>query len=482
VVASCIKNAALQGRRVEFVVADDSGQELVRERNMAVLGDLTARFGIDIWYAGPREKTQFARHLANLCGVSPALVEFALFGAAGWPPAPGANRNALLLHTAGDALLMLDDDMICKVARLPAGENGLTLTSTGDPTEFWFYPSAEAALDAAEFVEEDFLAAHESLLGHNVGRLASERDPRSGIDLDQVSSHFLKNLEPDGGIVTYTMAGVLGDSGLKESLPFFFVEGPSLERLLSAQHGHRGAMANRQMARGVRRTTISDTEFCMGANIGLDNRALLPPFQTAARNEDGIFSALVKHCIPGSFIGFLPRTVLHAPVRRRVFPVDRFHETVGVLEAADTILHLIWSWPEPPGRSTVARRMASLGAFLGELGALPPPDFEARLRDVCLTICSSEAAFIERALREHGSKQPRTWAADLRRYLDALRERLEADQAVTLRELEDRPPEAARRELQRFLADYGRLLSSWPELVEGAKQLRQRGTRLARRL
>ena len=120
------------------------------------------------------------------------------------------------------------------------------------------------------------------------------------------------------------MAGVLGDSGLKESLPFFFAEGPSLERLLSADGGHRGAMASRQMARAVLRTTVGDTQFCMGANIGLDNRRLLPPFQTAARNEDGIFSGLVRRCLPGSFIGFLPRTVLHAPVDPRQFPVDRF--------------------------------------------------------------------------------------------------------------------------------------------------------------
>ncbi len=481
VVASAAENARRYGRQIEVVVADDS-DEAHQSENLAVLDALGDQFGIDAWHAGPREKAEFARLLAEHAGVPVATANVALSHAPGWPGAPGANRNTLLLHAIGEPFLTLDDDMDLKVARLPEGDDGLALTSTGDPTQSWFYATPDATLAATEFVDEDFLGLHESLLGCNVGRLAAEWTGGRPLDLDQVSSHFLANLMPDGGAVTYTMAGVLGDSGLKESLPFFFADGPSLERLLSAHGGHRGAMASRQMARGVLRTTIGDSEFCMGANIGLDNRELLPPFQTAARNEDGIFSALVRGCIPSSFIGFLPRTVLHDPVVARQFPVERFQETVGVLEAADAILHLVWSWPQPPGRSTTRRRLVSLGAYLIDLGELEPPEFESRLRQIWLTLCSSEAAYIERALRKPGPNEPETWPIDLRRYLDTLIERLETDPPVTLRELEGSSPEAARARLQRFLREFGGLLCAWPDLVDAARELRAKDVRLGRRV
>jgi hypothetical protein len=278
------------------------------------------------------------------------------------------------------------------------------------------------------------------------------------------------------------MAGIHGDSGLQESLPFFFLEGATLQRLLATPGGHRVAMASRQMARGALRTTVSDTSFCMGANIGLDNRGLLPPFQTAARNEDGTFAALVRLMIPGSFIGFLPRAILHSPVTHREFPVERFDETVSVLEGADAILRLIRTWPAPPGRSTVRHRMISLGAFLTDLGKLPPAAFEETLRDVWLGWCSAEASQIERALLRHGAKLPDTWSGDLSRYFRAIVARLEANPPITVRELAGVSPAEGRAILQAYLSGFGLLLQAWPDLVEGARELRARGTRLGRRL
>ncbi len=123
---------------------------------------------------------------------------------------------------------------------------------------------------------------------------------------------------------------------------------------------------------------------------------------------------------------------------------------------------------------------------------MAPAEFEDRLQQVWLTLCSSEAAYIERALRQHRTSQlaatspdrdvADAWSPDLRLYLDTLIERMDSDAPVSLRELEDCAPEAARGLLQRFLRDFGSLLCAWPDLVEGARELRERGIRLGRRL
>lgn len=478
VVTTTAENAARHGRRVQFVVADDSNDE-GRQANLAALAEIKRRFGVGVAYAGPTEKASYARRLAEHCDVPLDVVMSAFRRPAGWPPAPGANRNVLLLHTVGEAFLSLDDDMVCRIGRLPEEAPGLALSGESDPTHWWFYANPETTIAQTQFVDADLLALHESLLGMNVGRLASEQLGTGQLDLDGLTDGFLENMDVDGGAVTFTMAGVLGDSGLRESLPFFYVEGPTLERLFRAEGGHRAAMASRQMARGVLRTTISDTDFCIGMNIGLDNRGLLPPFQTAARNEDGIFAQMVRSTIPGSFIGFLPRTLLHDPVIRRHYEIERFHESVGALEAADALLDVMKSWPHPPVRSTPRRRLMALGAFLVELGTAPAAEFEQELRSAWLGRCSWEAAYIEKALKDHGDRQPASWSADLQTYLEALQARLDSDPSPAPGELAGRPPEEGRAVMQRFLEDFGRLLQAWPDLVEGARELRLGGCRPA---
>ena len=483
VISTTAENAARHGRRVQFVVADDSDDQH-QQANLAVLADLRDRYGVEVWYAGPHEKATYARKLAEHCAVPLEVVNVALTHPAGWPAVPGVNRNTLLLHTVGEPFLSLDDDMVCTIARLPKGDDGLALSSD-DVTQSWFYPDSETTLRRSEIVDEDVLGLHESMLGANVGRLISEwqaSGARGPLDLDTLEGHFLKNLEQDGGRVVLTMAGILGDSGMGDSVPLYFVEGPTLERLFSADGGYQGAMASRQAARGVLRRTVTDDDHCMAGNLGVDNRGLLPPFQTVARNEDGIFGALVRRTIPGSCIGVLPRTILHDPVVTRRFTLVSFDEVVCDLGVSDVMLHLLSAQPEVLGHATTRQRLVAAGQYLTAIGALPPTDFAERLRDIWLGVCSSNATLVEKILRRQMPPQPETWTADLQRYQAALLDRLERDAPITIMERRDATPEQKQAALQRYLGDFGRLLCAWPDLVEGARELCDRGHRPARRL
>ena len=59
--------------------------------------------------------------------------------------------------------LLVDDDTLCRLARVPGAGDGLALSSADDPTEFHFFDSEAAALSAAPFAEaEEFLAANKA--------------------------------------------------------------------------------------------------------------------------------------------------------------------------------------------------------------------------------------------------------------------------------------------------------------------------------
>ncbi len=119
---------------------DDSLSAGAEERTRAALQELADRFKTRIRYAGRKEKSRFAAALAAESAVPREIVDFALFGDASCERSTGANRNCLLLDTAGSLLLSVDDDTLCQIAGAPERETELSFFSGYDPTELWFFP------------------------------------------------------------------------------------------------------------------------------------------------------------------------------------------------------------------------------------------------------------------------------------------------------------------------------------------------------
>lgn len=469
------------GRDAEIVVSDDSVAPATREATRATLTTLATRYGVRIAYAGAEQKAAFARALLAESGANPVDVEFALSNPEqlGWTE--GANRNALLLDTVGEALLCVDDDTICASSTLPdAGAAGaLDLSSTNDPTSFWFFPDHDAAVAAAHFTDDDFLAAHETLLGRDVGRLVAGGQ---ALGLDAMQASFLHRLEQAGGRVAFTMAGSVGDSGMGMRSAYFFVDAASRERLLASDPAYRAALASRQVMRGVTRPTITNQTFCMGLNLGLDNRALLPPFVPVQNNADGAFGHAVRACVSDAFAGYVPRALLHRTVTTRVFDFDDLVARTGTPSTCDLIPLVLSTWQAPPGPASTRARMRSLGDFLCALGALPETELRRTLAALWWRLSAHTLARLGEIERAGGERSAQ-WGDDARRYAEARTRGMLDGCSIGPRDLaEQRGPDDALPCFGRIVARYGALLRVWPDLVDGAKALRQRGVRVAETL
>jgi hypothetical protein len=162
-VASYLGHARRFGRSLEVLVCDDT-------RDPAVLGETRRRLhelSAGVQHFGPDEKRAFANDLARESGVDPTIVEFALFDPMACGTPIGANRNALMLLTAGERLLSADDDTVCRAIRAPDGQDRIGFLE-GDPQEHWFFPDAAAALALGEAEEVDVFSEHERLLGRAI--------------------------------------------------------------------------------------------------------------------------------------------------------------------------------------------------------------------------------------------------------------------------------------------------------------------------
>jgi hypothetical protein len=438
---------------------DDSLSAGAEERTRAALRELADRFKTRIRYAGRKEKSRFAAALAAESAVPREIVDFALFGDASCERSTGANRNCLLLDTAGSLLLSVDDDTLCQIAGAPERETELSFFSGYDPTELWFFPDRARAIQSVSFVDVDALGCHEALLGSDVAGLGGPPE--------------------ESGRVTMTLNGLVGDSGMASPRYYLTLTDESRDRLVASPEAYRSALESREILRCVRQQAITDGPFCMTTFLGLDNRLLLPPFFPVQRNSDGIFGMMLHKCVEESHTAFLPWILLHAPESPRVFTPGDLWADAGAVRMPDLVIDSILSHESHTGNLPAAERFAALGKHLRWLGSLNSPEFEARLRSVQQFRNFAFSTVLESQLRTYGGA-PGFWANDVRRMIELMSKASAAEDHLVPRDLrQGRDAGEARRLGQELIGKFGELLVAWPALAAAATRLRVNGFPLA---
>jgi hypothetical protein len=471
-----LEDARAHGRAVACAVAEGARTEAEAAPARAVVAGIRARHGIAIAFAGPAERARFAAALAARAGVAEAIASFALLGDDRFPITTGASRNALLLHAAGELTLQVDDDTRCRLTGPPDPLPGASVTSIADPAELWPLPD-DGAASPGPAPGRPFLALHEDLLGRAAGDAIASSP--GGLDLAGASGMLFRRLEARGGRVLVTQTGLRGDSGSGSMAHLFALEGRSRSRFLADEAVYRRALATRRVIRVSPRPAIGDGTACLSAGLGLDARAVLPPFCPVQRNQDGLFGAVLRRAYHDALLGFLPWALDHEPPGRRATAPEAALSTLSALGANDLLRLLVVAARVEPDRDDPARSLRALGDVLVRWGSLPPLDLEDLVRAQLLRGRSLELSVLDQSLSRH-RHAPAFWARDVARALEILTAAVAspaaahpADLIAAFGEAEGR---AAFRDLVRR---YGELLRAWPDLWEAARALREEGVRPA---
>lgn len=473
---SWLENGARHGRDTDVVLLDDSDGAEARACNRETLRALAARHRRAAFVADRGRRAEYGRVLARAAGVPEEVARFALLGDPRLGATYGATRNALLLDGVGELCLQVDDDTLATVCRPPDARDELVLAPAPDPNEYWFAPSFEDALATVEVVDEDFLAAHERLLGSTPGQCvagARSGPVRVGVPWD---APYLAQLSGAGARVAVSFGGIVGDCGGPGRGQWrLALRGASLERLVADGAGFAARLHARQLVKCTTRAGLGTGAYCMAGNMGLDLRVLLPPFVPGGVAEDALFGTLRAALFPRLLSGFVPRAIVHRPDPPRPDPAGGVplsmyaNGVMGVLAAP-------FFAANPAGEGADALR--ALGVHLHGLGALPADAFAALVRETMGRATAAAAAQME-ALLAAARGAPTHWRAaveESRRETATLPEREDPSAPADLPGRDD----ARRATFQRLLRGYGRVLAHWPELVQAAAELRGRGVRLAR--
>ncbi|HEX6292634.1 MAG TPA: phosphopantetheine-binding protein, partial [Herpetosiphonaceae bacterium] len=488
---SYIENGKRYGRSPEYVVMDDSPDAATQRdyrRRLALLRD---RYDVPIVYAGPAEKAAFIKHLCRSGSLPPDVVEFAIFGDPRSAHRYGGNTNAILLHTVGDPIISSDDDTIGRVMPAPEPLGGLRMISgssidgaihlhSGDPDEVWSYPSREALLRQATFVETDLLAIHERLLGHEIRRYAASiAEAGEPVDLRDVHPGLLERMQARGGEVLVTLPGITGDSGWGTPSHYLSFTGNSLLRLVRSEQTYRAVCLSRNLLRVARQTTITaKIAHLMGGSFGLDNRQIVPPMIPVAIGQDAVFGRTISTCYDRGYVAHLPWAILHLPGEERSFWPGEMMRSASGVSFQSVLSALLGTFDRPGSSASGADRLRQLGGYLEEIGSLPQAEFEAAIRSAV----GQEAGVYLRMLdtQLQSGELPAYWTRDVRQFSAALRQSLVKEAFyIPLDLLYGRDIEEARRLTQEFVYRVGQLYSWWPEMVEQARSLRARQIRLA---
>lgn len=478
---SIIENQRAAGRARDYVVVDDSRLAPARATIQAGLRELSKEYGVDVWYAGPEQKLRFIETLVREGNVRRDALEFAIRPHFSGLPSYGANRNALLLHAAGEAYVSMDDDVLCHVTPAPRRAAGLGFAGPHEmPTECWFFAEDEALMRAVSLEDVDAIGLHESMLGRTVAHACLAPPEGGPLDLGGLDLRLLWALRR--GRVRLTLPGYFGDHGMGSNLSYLTMEGPSRGRLVESSDYTR-LLRSRHILRVARTATIvSDATVYPSQAWGLDNRRLLPPFFPVMRGEETSFAFLLERCLSPDCAALLPWAFQHAPVESRTDQTPFRDASLGNCFAHVMAAVLEQGARRLPATAGSPPALATVAAHFRAVGSATLDDFEAEVGSILMSARMQDLDAISRAQAQAPPDSP--WSRDLAQYRESVLTGMADEDFVLALDLVDdvRRSTEARALGQELIARYGTLLEEWPHIVDATCRLRDGGTRMGVRM
>jgi hypothetical protein len=474
--SSYLANANTFSRKYRFFIAGECDITVLHR----AAGQTSHARKSGIVHAGNHEKSTFARQLIQQTGAPSEIVRACLFGFDDGAVATGANRNVILLQTVGSAFISVDDDTVCEAAVRDSYTENLRVLGHEDPQKFRPFASRDEIMEHFRFEPRDWVSDHERLLGQRPSAVISAF-AKSGapVDLNGMCSHLLEMLTTGDGRIVMSLSGAVGDSGMHTGASLLVHPDPETRgRLISDSHERfHQLLHSREIVRQSRGYALSHaTSSCQTMFAGFDNRAILPPFFPSYRNQDGIFALVTSLCIKSSCFAHVPLVMQHLPYERRIYRADR----IGGLRVCDWVMAACSIWSAGPAMKS-HHRMKSLGWHLEALGGLPDREFRATLMPTFIARLAAIFGQAENALRAQDHK-PAYWVREVEAFIEAHAAAATDPGYLTVSDIDDSRIAQPIQHLRMMIRTYGTILTWWPEIVQGARELSARGCGIGREI
>lgn len=372
----------------------------------------------------------------------------------------GANRNRLLLATAGSTVVMSDDDEPPLVATAPTYREGcgLRLSAEGDPNLVRPFRSSMDLDDAYDWE----ICSVEELHGAYLGRSVDPR--RSGeeaLSIDQIGPNteaLVGTISDRAPIVRITTAGYAGAGSAGMYQRLLSIDGDERERFVADRTRFLTLLYSGVWSTFPDQIILADDRFFRTGHAGYDNRIPLPPFPPIGRGEDVAWGAFSWFVLP-------PGSKIHVPIaiRHRKTPHVGSSKADLVLPGPrlnDLLFSLVPGISDRVASSSdIPEAMQRLGARLVNVAAQAahsPTDFV----DSYLTALLHKRIRDYEGLLERFDRSPPWWSEMMGYVIEVDRFRLKHREERRLVDVPQEHPELAVEQIGRN----GRLLALWPDI------------------
>ena len=451
-----------------FWIADDS-REIA---NLIQNEQLIQRFcstdkPLKIHYYGPQQQQKFTTQLKQIFPDNTKQIEWLLEAHADKTNVFTGGRmlNHLLLMSAGQRFLLMDDDIICQTHQTPDFIEGLSV-SVRHP-EVTFYHSRESVCESLKQLELNPFTEHLEALGASVASSLSRFKSNPEILQGLEGSNILK-LKTSSRVMR-TISGIVGDPGTFSLAWIYEMEGVTREHLLSNPEQFQQFRSNRCLWLGSASRTLSvEPALMMTSLTGIDNSQLLPPVCPWFRNEDYLFGHLCKYLYPESVTMDFPWGLVHFPEPPRHWSEDKLDQpkNAGVLAFLADIAQY-------QNSHCLAEHADQRLSFLAEMYlALADSDDTALAEGIEENLLHTRVATInqlQKQLETHG-QQPVHWAQDINRLLKANGEALIHSEIVVSDAHAGRDRIQQVQTVREILEQMGLSMKIWPDLWQYCQQ------------
>lgn len=373
---SYLQHFQKHGREPRVVVGDDSQDP---SANREVLARLRQKSGARIEHLDAEARGKLVEERSGGDAHKREALRFLLQPNRALGTTIGANRNALLLASAGELVLSADDDTVCSLHGPRSPLPGIAFLNAGteaQPLSRW--PDRGTAKAQLQPVDVDLLGAHEQVLGRSLAAVVAEALAAPGAQLTGLDGDLHAALSTNGPRVSITVAGLVGDSGSSATplLSMLEATGPEAARIFADPQTALAIARSREVVKVPQQLRAGAIGPLMTTFFGLDNRAPLF-FFPCLRREDASFRELLHRTRPGSMQAYLPLALEHAPV-------DVPNRDLPVVSMADVLLAALVDVPRAAPGSSAADLTRAAGHRLVTFAEQPLRAYRRQVLEVVL--------------------------------------------------------------------------------------------------
>ena len=483
-VSSYQRNFKKFGRSVHFFVADNSASLEIQEQNQRALEKIKQDDGISISYCGPKERAAYIEELTRVTSIPREVLDFALTESdTPWRTA-ATNRNMIFLRNAGEVFFSADDDTLGDEV-LGSGQEApasMALGSAFEPSIFRVFESQDEAESAIRVLPFDLFSLHEEYLGQDASSLVAEEAPEGGIDLSDLGSQLATALMARPHRIRLTWTGTLGDSGMTAPFSYLMAGFSGFKEMVSSEEKFERLFKSRTVMRCAHTPTLTNSIFSQTIGLAFDTTTLVPPFCPGPWGSEFLFGEALRYSDPQSLTCFLPQMIRHLPMMNREYQA----EAIWKLAERSTFPSLMGTLLSqlPPNLSSSPRENIKLmGHYLMSIGSQDLRRFCDVMKRLNGFQVGNYLVAMESQLAFRDSK-PSFWARTVRKYIETVKAGLELESSWISGDILKVQPDLQKASslYQKTVFSIGQMLWHWPDIVDGALELKGRGVRPGREL